>query len=233
MNNGFFIPKLSSELIFPDPRQAIHEGLVAFGGDLSVSRLILAYKEGIFPWYSEGDPILWWCPHPRLVLYPEKFKISKSLAKTIKKKKFEVRVDTRFRDVISSCSNIKRPGEDGTWILEEVIDAYTALHEEGFAHSFETYLDGKLVGGLYGVSLGGAFFGESMFAKESDASKVAVHALVQFCLAHDFDMIDCQVTTEHLVRLGAKEISRNLFLDSLEKTLTKPTLDGKWSLPSE
>lgn len=227
--NEVIIPRLSRDLIFPNPRHAIEEGLLAYGGDLSISRLLTAYRKGIFPWYSEGDPILWWSPDPRLVLYPYDLKISKSLAKIIKKKKYEVRVDTAFRQVVENCRKAVRKDQEGTWILPEVVDAYTDLHKYGYAHSFESWLDGRLVGGLYGISLGGGFFGESMFSLEPDASKIALNALCNFCQKYDFDFIDCQVSTDHLLRMGAVEVERELFLLQLEKALLKKTYDGNWS----
>jgi len=218
-----------ADYIFPDPREAEDNFPLAFGGDLNPNRLILAYSKGIFPWYNKNDPILWWSPNPRLVLYPDDFKLSKSLKRVIKSKKFEIRIDINFRAVIENCSKVPRDGQNGTWIIPEVIDAYCNLFELGYAHSFEAYLDGELVGGLYGISLGKAFFGESMFAKSSNASKVAFSYLVDFLKDRDFDFIDCQVPTEHLKSLGAIEISRDRFLDELENTLTKPTSLGNWN----
>lgn len=223
------IPRLSREvLVFPDPREAMDGGLLAFGGDLSPSRLLLAYRSGIFPWYSQGDPILWWSPDPRLVLFPEKLKISKSLRKILKSGRFEIRMDTAFGEVIYACGMMPREGQDGTWILPEMIEAYEELHHLGYAHSVETYMEGELVGGLYGVSLGGVFFGESMFSREPDASKSALAALVTFCLEQGIGLIDCQVTTDHLMRMGAEEIERNRFLDLLKLSLEKETLMGAW-----
>lgn len=219
---------LSDELIFPNPRLADPHGLLAVGGDLSTERLLLAYENGIFPWYSEDQPILWFSPDPRLVLFPDKFSASKSLAKTIRKKLYDVRFDTNFEDVIVECSKIERKDQDGTWITDDMIDAYTRLHKEGYAHSVETYYEGDLVGGLYGVSLGGAFFGESMFHKMADASKVALYHLVQRLKEWDFDFIDSQVVTEHLKSLGAEEISRNRYLDILNLTLEKESKIGNW-----
>ena len=218
-----------ADYIFPDPREAEDNFPLAFGGDLNPNRLILAYSKGIFPWYNKNDPILWWSPNPRLVLYPDDFKLSKSLKRVIKSKKFEIRIDSNFRAVIENCSKVPRNGQNGTWIIPEVIDAYCNLFELGYAHSFEAYLDGEVVGGLYGISLGKAFFGESMFAKSSNASKVAFSYLVDFLKDRDFDFIDCQVPTEHLKSLGAIEISRDRFLDELENTLTKPTSLGNWN----
>ncbi|WP_420827476.1 leucyl/phenylalanyl-tRNA--protein transferase [Nitrosophilus alvini] len=224
------IPKLSRyDYIFPDPRYACDEGLVAFGGDLSENRLLAAYKHGIFPWYSEGDPILWWSPNPRLVLYPNDLKISKSLKKRLKKNIFEIRVDTNFKEVIENCGKIKRKDQSGSWILPEVVDAYCKLFDMGFAHSVEIYFEDRLVGGLYGVSMGAAFFGESMFSKMSDASKTALVHLCLLAKKWKFDFIDCQIPSDHLKRMGAVEISRDRFLDELEIALNKPGKIGNWN----
>jgi len=216
--------------IFPDPRDSSNEGLVAFGGDLDPNRVLSAYKMGIFPWYSNGDPILWWSPDPRFVLYPEDLKISRSLKKTLKKDIFKIKIDTNFSEVIRNCGTVKRKDQEGTWILPEIIEVFTKLHEKGFAHSIEVYKEDKLVGGLYGLSLGAAFFGESMFSKVSDASKVALVKLVEISKKFGFDFIDCQVPSEHLKRMGAIEISRDRFLDELEIALQKPGKIGKWEL---
>lgn len=224
------IPKISQfSYIFPDPRNSSKEGLVAFGGDLDPNRILSAYKKGIFPWYSKGDPILWWSPDPRLVLYPDDLKISRSLKKILKKRIFEVRVDTDFKEVILNCKNIKRKDQEGTWILPEIVDAFNRLHQMGFAHSIEVYQDNKLVGGLYGLSLGAAFFGESMFSKVGNASKVALVKLVQISKEFNFDFIDCQIPTLHLKKMGAMEIGRDRFLDELELALQKPSKIGNWS----
>jgi len=224
------IPKISQfSYIFPDPRNSSKEGLVAFGGDLDPNRILSAYKKGIFPWYSKGDPILWWSPDPRLVLYPDDLKISRSLKKILKKSIFEVRVDTNFKEVILNCKNIKRKDQEGTWILPEIVDAFNRLHQMGFAHSIEVYQDNKLVGGLYGLSLGAAFFGESMFSKVGNASKVALVKLVQISKEFNFDFIDCQIPTLHLKKMGAMEIGRDRFLDELELALQKPSKIRNWS----
>ena len=223
------IPKLSPyNHLFPDPRYASTEGLVAFGGDLHPDRILRAYREGIFPWYSEGDPILWWSPDPRLVLYPQEIKISRSLKKSLKK--FEVRTDTDFSGVIRNCRDLRL---GNTWILPEIIEVFEELHERGFAHSIEVYKDGKLVGGLYGLSMGAAFFGESMFSLASDASKVALVRLCEIAGELEFDFIDCQVPSEHLKRMGAKEIPRGQFLDELELALAKKSHIGKWNFKWE
>lgn len=203
---------------FPPLQQALRDpnGLLAVGGCLSSTRLINAYSQGIFPWFNDGDPILWWSPNPRLVLFPEKLQISKRLAKTIRQNKFEVTVNQAFDFVIEKCAML-RAGAEGTWICEEMKSAYSTLHREGFAHSFETWQHGELVGGLYGVALGKVFFGESMFHTVSDASKIAFAHCVEYLKSRDFQLIDCQVHTQHLVSLGAEEISRNEFSNLLKK----------------
>ncbi len=203
--------------IFPNPREASREGLVAWGGDLKPDRVLSAYLQGIFPWYNENDPVLWWSPDPRLVLYPRDIKISKSLRRSMKK--FEVRIDTNFEAVMRNCRNIRIENQEGTWILEEVIETYTEIHRRGLAKSFEVYYEGELVGGLYGIDLGRIFCGESMFAKKSDASKTALVHLAWWCMENGYELIDCQVPSEHLKRMGAVEISREAFLDLLEQTL--------------
>lgn len=204
---------------FPNPRLACNEGILAYGGDLSAKRLISAYANGIFPWYNEDEPILWWSPNPRLVMELDEFKVSKSLAKAIKKEKFEVKFDENFTQVMIECKNIFRPTQDGTWLQDELIQAYTHLHEIGYAHSFESYYEGELVGGGYGLVIGDMFCGESMFAKKSNASKVALYHLVQRLKQKGFSLLDCQTPTEHLQSLGAKCISRNEFLDKLAKSI--------------
>jgi leucyl/phenylalanyl-tRNA--protein transferase len=221
--------RLSKDIWFPDPYTAPKNYPVAVGGDLSPERLLFAYSLGIFPWYSEEEPILWWCPDPRMVLFPEKLKISRSLRKVLKKKIFSVKFDTLFEEVINRCATIERKEQTGTWLVPEMIDAYIRLHRLGFAHSVEVFLNGKLVGGLYGVSLGGTFFGESMFYEVPDASKVGFVYLVQRLKDWDFDMIDCQQSTEHMRRFGAEEISRKEFLNILKESLKKKTKLGKWS----
>ena len=220
---------LSEDLIFPPPQLAPREGLLAVGGDLSQERLLLAYRMGIFPWYSEDEPIMWWSPDPRLVLFPAELKVSKSLQKTLKKRQFKVTMDQAFEAVINACAHSRTGADEGTWIVDEMIAAYCNLHEAGLAHSVEAWQDNQLAGGLYGVSLGGCFFGESMFTRISNASKVAFVALVEHLQALKFDLIDCQITTAHLIRFGAREISRARFLDELKKALQSPTLKGKWS----
>ncbi|WP_345985155.1 leucyl/phenylalanyl-tRNA--protein transferase [Sulfurimonas sp. HSL-1656] len=207
------------ELAFPDPRDADESGIVAFGGDLSPSRLLLAYRSGIFPWYSKGDPILWWSPDPRFILNLEDFVLRRSLRKRLKH--FEIRFNTAFGDVVRACATTPRPGQEGSWILPEMVEAYEVLHAMGHAHSVEAWQEGRLVGGLYGVEVGGMFCGESMFAHVSDASKAAFAALVEHLKARGFEMIDAQVPTEHLKSLGAIEVSRDYFLMRLEQLRDK------------
>ena len=219
---------LSDELVFPDPRNADAHGLLAIGGDLRFERLMLAYKKGIFPWYSEDDPILWFSPDPRLVLFPDKLKISRSLKKIIRKRVFEIHFDSKFEEVITLCADVERKHQDSTWITDDMIEAYIDLHRRGYAHSVEAYYDNKLAGGLYGVSLGGTFFGESMFHLITNASKVALYYLVQKLKEWNFDFIDSQITTEHLLSLGAEEISRHNYLGILENSLSKKTIYGTW-----
>jgi leucyl/phenylalanyl-tRNA--protein transferase len=220
---------LPDELIFPSPQLARREGLLAVGGDLSQERLLLAYRMGIFPWYSEDEPIMWWSPDPRFVLYPSEFKVSRSLKKIIKKQIFKLTLDESFESVINACAHSRTKADEGTWIVEEMIAAYCRLHESGLAHSVEAWQDGKLAGGLYGVSLGKCFFGESMFTHISNASKVALVALVQHLQGLEFNFIDCQISTPHLLSFGAREIPRIRFLRELEQALKFPTLKGKWS----
>jgi leucyl/phenylalanyl-tRNA--protein transferase len=204
----------------PDTRLALPAGseapgLLAVGGELTPERLIEAYGKGVFPWYSQGQPILWWSPDPRMVLFVDEFKVSRSLRKTlrhfIRDARCEIRIDSAFRRVIKACAGTPREGQAGTWIVPEMIDAYCDWHVQGSVHSFETWIDGQLVGGLYGINLGRMFFGESMFSHRTDASKIATAALVCFCRAHGIDLIDCQQRTRHLASLGAREISRAEF----------------------
>ena len=222
--------QLSDDLIFPSPYLASKEGLLAIGGDLSPKRLLLAYSNGIFPWYSEGEPILWWSPDPRLVLYPAELNVSRSLKKVLKQDIFKVTLDRAFQDVIAECARVRQENHEGTWIVDDMVQAYCRLHESGFAHSFEVWHDNRLAGGLYGVSLGKCFFGESMFTRITNASKVAMVALVEHLQQLNFDFIDCQITTAHLTRFGAREVSRANYLDELAEALKAATLNGKWSL---
>ena len=209
------IYRLSKDLIFPHPSLAEEDGLLAVGGDLSAQRLLLAYTNGIFPWFSEDEPILWWSPDPRFIVYPKDIKISKSMKKLFKKNTFKITFDTCFRDVISNCSNVRK--ETGTWITKEMIDAYCKLHEIGFAHSVETWYENRLVGGLYGIIIGKCFFGESMFSTMDNSSKAAFITLGKVLSQKEFLMIDCQVHTSHLESLGAVHISREEFLELLKK----------------
>lgn len=206
--------RLRYNLDFPDPREADVTGIVAYGGDLSPERLVMAYRNGIFPWYSEGDPILWWSPEPRLVMGVDDFILRKSLKKRLKQ--FNIRINTAFGEVIRACAEIPRPGQEGSWLLPEMIHAYESLHRLGYAHSVEAWQNDKLVGGLYGVAVGGVFCGESMFARVSDASKAAFAALVAHLKQNGFELIDAQVPTEHLISLGAYEVSRETFLHRLQ-----------------
>ncbi|MDK2909419.1 MAG: leucyl/phenylalanyl-tRNA---protein transferase [Bacteroidales bacterium] len=221
-----FDPEYEGMLI---SKQAEEAGLVGIGGNLSIKSLLSAYSSGLFPWYTEGEPIMWWSPDPRTLLIPEKFKLSHSLRQTLRKNKFQVTVDTVFPQVINACRVTPRKDQTGTWITSEVEKAYTSFHKAGYAHSFETWFEGKLVGGLYGVSLGKAFFGESMFHHMTDASKVAFYYLVQFALHHGFLFIDAQMKTEHLLSLGAETIPRAEFLKVLQSALQWPTIKGKWT----
>lgn len=221
--------------VFPPLDRALAEpnGLLAAGGDLSVARLLSAYRRGIFPWFNPGEPILWWSPDPRMVMFPAEFKISRSLKKRLARADYCIRVDTAFTRVMGECA-APREGAGGTWISPQMIAAYGALHEAGYAHSFETWIEGEsgpeLAGGLYGVALGRAFYGESMFARQTDASKIALAHLVRFLAANDFGVIDCQMNTSHLASLGAREISRAEFAALLERLTAQPGLVGKWSL---
>jgi leucyl/phenylalanyl-tRNA---protein transferase len=213
--------RLTEDLVFPRPEMARDDGLLAVGGDLSNERILLAYSLGIFPWFSEGSPILWWSPDPRLVLFPDELKISRSLGQVIKKGLFKVTTDAAFEEVIRNCSDVRREGQRGTWITEEMIAAYISLHQAGYAHSVESWYDEKLAGGLYGIALGRAFFGESMFTKRNNASKIAFVKLIEQLRNLGFEFIDCQVSTEHLKSLGAREIPRSEFLRLLKKALAR------------
>ena len=222
--------RLSKELVFPPPEGASPEGVVAVGGDFSPERLVLAYSQGIFPWPHEGLPLLWFSPDPRFVLRPKDVHLGRSLRKVMRRGRFEVRADTSFERVIRACGEAPRPGQDGTWITEPLVKGYVALHQLGYAHSIETWAAGELVGGLYGVSLGAAFFGESMFANVDDASKVAFATLVANLDAWGFTLVDSQVFTEHVSRFGAEEWSRRGYLKELRAALTQPTRRGPWRL---
>ena len=222
------IPQIDRyKLIFPHPNEADENGIVAWGGDLNPARIIQAYQSGIFPWYSKDEPILWWSPNPRLIMELDDFKISKSLKKSLKK--FSYKFNTNFSMVMQNCASKQRKGQNGTWIQKDVIQAYEALHLMGVAHSIESYLDGELVGGLYGLSIGKVFCGESMFANESDASKSAYAVLIKHLKKWGYDFVDCQVPTNHLKSLGAKEVSREYFLNRLERVNTKD-VQHTWSV---
>jgi len=225
--------RLPDNNIFPPPHLSDDNGLLAVGGDLSESRLLKAYSMGIFPWYSEEDPILWWSPDPRLVLFPENLKVSRSLRQSLNRKTFKVTMDQAFDSVISECASVHRKDDGDTWITEDMINAYINLHREGYAHSVETWSEGKLSGGIYGVSIGSAFFGESMFTKVSNASKVAFVSLVNQLINWNFTLIDCQVTTLHLKNLGAREIPRIEFLAKLALALDSPTRKGIWKFDTK
>jgi leucyl/phenylalanyl-tRNA--protein transferase len=220
---------LSERILFPPAHLADNSGLLAVGGDLSRERLLCAYRNGIFPWYSKGEPILWWSPNPRLVLYPPELKVSRRLQRIIRGQAFTVTLDQAFDEVIRACAAPRSSEQPGTWLVPEMIGAYEGLHAAGIAHSVEAWQGGRLAGGLYGVCLGGCFFGESMFTRVSNASKVAFVTLVQHLAARGFDMIDCQVTTAHLLRFGARQVPRKRFLKELSASLEKPTLQGRWS----
>ena len=217
-------------LEFPDLDEADESGLLAIGGDLSIERLKLAYSKGIFPWYEDGMPILWWSPDPRMVLFPEKMIISHSLRQSIKKQQFNITIDHAFEKVIRNCAKTTRKGEDGTWITTEMQNAYIRLHEAGYAHSAEAWLEGELVGGLYGVALGKAFFGESMFHHVTNASKVALFELVEKLSSWNFEIIDAQVYTNHLESLGGEMIPRGEYIHILEKALLIEDVTGSWKV---
>ncbi|MCZ4317556.1 leucyl/phenylalanyl-tRNA--protein transferase [Aequorivita viscosa] len=210
---------LTEQLWFPNTAETTLDGLLALGGDLSVQRLVLAYNSGIFPWYEVGQPILWWSPDPRMVLFPEKFKLSKSLRKTLNSKKFKITFNKNFTEVINYCATVPRKGQAGTWITEEMQQAYIALHKAGHALSIEVWEQDKLVGGLYGIDLPQkkVFCGESMFSLVSDASKVAFYHLSEYVKSQNYKFIDCQIYNEHLERLGAEEIERWVFLEMLNE----------------
>ena len=222
------IYRLFEEPVFPDPEEADPDGLLAVGGDLSPQRILTAYANGIFPWYNEDSPILWWSTNPRLVILPDEFHVPRSLRRTLNKGVFRFTMDTEFRKVIRSCACCPRPGQEGTWIVEDMVEAYAMLHDLGYAHSVEAWKDDELVGGLYGVSLGSVFFGESMFYTVPDASKAAFATFVKQVKQWGFSLIDCQQTTTHLLRFGAREMQRFRFLAMLREGLETRTREGMW-----
>jgi leucyl/phenylalanyl-tRNA---protein transferase len=221
---------LEAHTPFPPLHFALKEpnGLLAIGGDLSPLRLLAAYARGAFPWYSTGEAILWWSPDPRMVMFPDELKVTRSLARRLRRRDYEIRFDSAFREVIQACSATRRFGQDGTWIVPEMVEAYCRLHELGHAHSVETWIDGKLVGGLYGVAIGRMFYGESMFHHVTDASKIAFVHLVRYLQQHSFGMIDCQMKTSHLERFGAREIPRAEFASQLEELINMPHFYSQW-----
>jgi leucyl/phenylalanyl-tRNA--protein transferase len=219
--------RLDERLAFPPPEHA-EDGLLAVGGDLRPERLLLAYSLGIFPWYEEGQPILWHSPSPRMVLLAPEVHVSRSLRRAMNGGRFHVTLDTAFAEVVKACATIRRPGQKGTWITRDMQKAYEELHLQGFAHSVEAWEGAKLMGGLYGISLGAAFFGESMFSRVQNASKVALVALCLQLSAWEMPLVDCQVYTDHLARFGATEWPRARFLGALRKALRRPTRRGPW-----
>jgi leucyl/phenylalanyl-tRNA--protein transferase len=220
--------QLTDKLIFPPPELAEENGLLAIGGDLSPERLLLAYRTGIFPWYSEGEPILWWSPSPRLVIFPDEFRTPKRLSRFLRRETYSITIDHAFRQVITACSSTGERRAKGTWITNEMIDAYCRLHDMGFAHSIECWHGDELVGGLYGIALGGIFFGESMFSSRPDSSKTALVHLMKKLREWDFDLIDCQMRTEHLLQFGAREIPGEEFRKLLNRSMSRPDSEGSW-----
>jgi leucyl/phenylalanyl-tRNA--protein transferase len=222
------------DLYFPPVDSASPEGLLAVGGDLRPERLLQAYLHGIFPWYSDDQPILWWSPDPRAVLFPDKLHISRSLKRSLRPGLFKVTLDRCFRDVMQHCAGPRQQYPDGgTWITTEMLEAYTKLHEQGYAHSVETWQEGQLIGGLYGVALGGAFFAESMFTRVPDASKVALVSLVSQLQTWGFRLIDCQQSSPHIMRLGAEEIPRRSYLNHLANAVSLPERRGRWEFDTQ
>jgi leucyl/phenylalanyl-tRNA--protein transferase len=228
------IPWLDSHEPFPPVSAALEEpnGLLAAGADLSEERLIEAYRSGIFPWFSEEQPPLWWSPDPRMVLFPQEFKISRSLTKRLRKRDYEIRTDSCFEAVMRACA-APRAAQDGTWITDDMIAAYCALNRRGMAHSVETWINGELAGGLYGIALGRMFYGESMFARATDASKLALAHLVRQLEHMDFGMIDCQMRTSHLASFGAREIPRREFMLKLQELVNYPAIPGAWRIDDD
>lgn len=224
------IPWLQGDAPFPDVETALADpnGLLAAGDDLSAERLLAAYRRGIFPWFSAGQPVLWWSPDPRMVLFPAELKVSRSLAKVLRNSAYEIRFDTAFQDVMRACA-APRPGQNGTWITDDMVNAYARLHSLGYAHSVETWVEGELAGGLYGIAIGGMFYGESMFMRRRDASKIALVQLVRQLATRGFGMIDCQMRTGHLASLGGREIPRTEFSQRLAELINYALPNGNWT----
>jgi leucyl/phenylalanyl-tRNA---protein transferase len=224
------IPWLGPRTPFPPLEAALDDpnGLLAASPDLTTARLLDAYSRGIFPWYSGDQPVLWWSPDPRMVLFTDALRVTRSLRKVVKQQRFTIRSDTAFREVMEACATVVRPGQSGTWITPAIVDAFCALHESGFAHSVEAWNEGRLIGGLYGVAIGRMFFGESMFADEPDASKVTLVHLVGILRARGFPLIDCQQETTHLARFGARPIPRRAFADHVAALVNSAAPDGAW-----
>lgn len=226
-DEDYFITPLSKHsFAFPDPRQAADEGLMAYGGGLEPNRILTAYRKGIFPWFNEDDPILWWSPNPRLLLYPKDFKVSKSFRKVLRNREYCVKFDHNFEHTIQMCAKMRE--SEGTWLIEQMQDAYTQLHYMGFAHSVEVYEAEEFIGGLYGIAMGKAFFGESMVSLKPNGSKIALKALSDVLKAKGYKFIDCQVPTAHLQSLGATLVARELFLEQLEVSLCDGGDIGSW-----
>jgi leucyl/phenylalanyl-tRNA--protein transferase len=221
--------RIPSAHVFPDPTLADSDGLLGVGGDLDPHRILVAYRMGIFPWFSEDQPILWWSPDPRVVLPPEQIHVPRSLAKRIRRGDYQITLDQAFDAVIHACGEVRRPGQSSTWITPEMEEAYNELFRMGHAHSCEAWLDGELVGGLYGVAVGGVFCGESMFARAPDASKVAFVQLARQLAAWSFGLIDCQVHTSHLERFGAQECARDVYLERLAHLAAREDRIGSWA----
>ena len=224
------IPWLENADRFPPPEHALSDpnGLLCAGGDLSPTRILQAYRQGIFPWYSADEPILWWSPNPRMVLVPSEFRMTRSLRRTLRDDDYRVQLDHDFAAVIGACAETPRPGQSGTWITAEMRAAYATLHELGYAHSVETWVDDQLVGGLYGLAIGKMFYGESMFSRRTDASKIAIAHLVRFLGEQGFGLIDCQMSTPHLASLGAREIPRSDFIARLSELTARPAAQSRW-----
>jgi leucyl/phenylalanyl-tRNA--protein transferase len=219
MERFVYLPQIGAEMVFPPLSMALEDGILCYGGDLSQERLLLAYRSGIFPWYGPDQPIIWWSPDPRAVMIPENIRISHNVRKLLRQNKFQLTKNTAFADVIAHCRNIPRHGQDGTWITAEMEQAYISLHLAGYANSYEAWRDGELVGGLYGVTIGRAFFGESMFSLTANASKVAFAYMIGDLIRSGITLCDCQVANQHTLFLGAKEISRADYLHLLRQAL--------------